>query len=106
MKRTIASLILAAMAAAVSGGLHAQQNTCDQACNKYKACTVDMWKKAGRSMTREQNNALLPGCMKTCNQPKFKAQVLNCYTQALKATGDSCMSYWACVSQVAQSQKK
>lgn len=106
MKRKIASLILAAVAVSSLSGLQAQQGTCEQACTKYKTCAVDMWKKAGRTMTKEQNNALLPGCMKTCNQAKFKTQVLACYSQALKAAGDSCMAYWSCVSQVANSTKK
>lgn len=106
MKRKIASLILAMVAVGALSGLQAQPApTCNQACTKYKTCTVDMWKKAGRSMTKEQNNALLPGCMKTCNKPDLKSQVIACYSQSLKAAGDSCMAYWTCVSQLAQSKK-
>lgn len=104
MKRKIASLILALAAVSAVGGLQAQQATCEQACSKYKSCTVDMWKKAGRNLTKEQNNALMPGCMKTCNNPKMKPQVLACYGKAVKATGDACMAYWTCVSQLAQAQ--
>jgi len=95
LTRSFAALFLAAgMATAVFGQPAA---TCEQACTKYKKCTIEIWTNAGKTMGADDQSKLYPGCMKTCKSAKYKEQTMACYKQSLAATTNTCQTYATCV---------
>ncbi|MCB1173743.1 MAG: Cys-rich protein [Leptospiraceae bacterium] len=88
-------LLLAASLMAVTGAFVSLEANpqCNQACDRFESCAIEIWKQNGRTIPATEKRKLKPGCMNTCQ--KHSAAVMSCYQQA----SNSCMSYWQCISQ-------
>lgn len=67
---------------------------CNAACDKYYQCAT----QAHPNATDEQKDMLKKGCELNCNKAKYYPSIASCFDKG----GNSCQTYWSCISSAMQ----